>query len=162
MDKNEEKLLRNELVRLLNGSGAHAHFEPAIDKVPKKFYGASVKELPYTLWQLLEHMRLAQFDILDYIKNPDYRERQWPQDYWPKEKSPATTSEWNKSIEHIQRDLQEIKELVENPKTQILEPIPHLKNGPSILREILLVADHNAYHIGQIVLLRRLLGIWKD
>jgi hypothetical protein len=154
--------LRNELIDLLSSGRAHVDFDQAVAKIPKKYYGAPVEGIPYTLWRILQHMKISQKDILDYIKNPDYQESVWPDDYWPQEKSPPSATAWKKCVEQIRQDLQEIKELVKNPQTNLLESIPHIQNGPTILREILLVADHNSYHIGQIILLRGLLGIWKD
>lgn len=106
-------------------------------------------------------MQLSQRDILDYIQNPDYQEHVWPNYYWPQEKAPPQAASWGEMVLEFQKDL-ELKKLVINPKTKLLEPIPHLPKGPSILREILLVADHNSYHIGQIILIRQSLGIWKD
>ena len=162
MAKKDNDTLQNELLRMLQGGGAHADFDTAIAKLPKKCRGATVKGIPYTIWRILQHMRLSQRDLLDYIKNPDYVEPSWPEDYWPQEKSPPSSAAWDKSVEQFRCDLQEVMELVKNPKTKILETIPHIRNGPPILREILLVADHNSYHIGQIILLRGLLGVWKD
>lgn len=107
-------------------------------------------------------MRISQRDILDYMTKADYVEPIWPDDYWPQEKSPPSNAAWKNCIMQIRQDLQELINLVENPKTNILKPIPNIEGAPVILREILLVADHNSYHIGQIILLRGLLGIWKD
>lgn len=154
--------LRKELAWLLEGGGAHVSFEEAIAKIPQKLYGAPVAGLPYTLWRVLQHMKISQTDILDYIKNPDYEEKEWPEGYWPAEKSPPTSRAWQASVEEVRSGFQEAKELVLDPKTKLLKPIPHIKNGPTILHEILLLIDHNSYHIGQIVLLRGLLGNWKD
>lgn len=154
--------IREELAWLLEGGGAHVSFEEAIAKIPQKLYGAPVAGLPYTLWRVLQHMKISQTDILDYIKNPDYEEKEWPEGYWPGEKSPPGAKAWQASVEEVRNGLQEAKELVLDPKTKLLKPIPHIKNGPTILHEILLLLDHNSYHIGQIVLLRGLLGNWKD
>lgn len=154
--------LRSELIQLLNGGNAHADFDTAIANIPKKLYGATVKNLSYNLWELLEHARLTQADILDYIQNPDYEEKPYLEGYWPKQAGPANATEWNKSVKAFHRDLKEIIKIVKNPKINLLETPPHLKNGPSYLHEIMLVVDHNAYHIGQIIMLRELLGNWKD
>lgn len=162
MAKKEDDKLRKELLWLLDGKGAHADFEEAIAEIPQKYYGAPVKGLPYTLWRILQHMKLSQRDIIEYIKNPNYEELEWPEGYWPQEKSPPSSAAWDKSVDQIRDDLQELKDLVENPKTKLLEPIPHIKKGPTILHEIFLVADHNSYHVGQIILLRGMLGIWED
>ena len=160
--KENKDPLRQELIFLLEGGNAHDDFESAIANIPKAFYGKEVKGLPYTLWRLLQHMQLSQKDILDYIQNPDYQERIWPDEYWPQEKAPPKATSWNKKVSEFREDLEALKALVKNPKTKLLEPIPHIPNGPTILREILLVVDHNSYHIGQIILLRGMLGIWQD
>lgn len=162
MVNKHDNILRQELVRLLNPGGAHASFDEAITGIPKKYYGMPVEGIPYTLWRILQHMRISQHDILDYITNPEYVEPVWPDDYWPQEKAPPSDAAWKNSVKQCQKDLQTLIKLVQNPKTKILEPIPHLPEGPTILREILLVADHNSYHIGQIILLRGMLGIWED
>ncbi len=155
-------ILRTELLWLLDGGNAHSDFDTAIKGIPKKCYGQEVTGLPYTLWRVLQHMQLSQRDILEYIQDPNYKEKEWPEEYWPKEKSPPTKDCWAQKVEEFRSDLSELKKIVKNKKTKLLEPIPHLPNGPTILREILLVADHNSYHIGQIILLRGWLGIWKD
>lgn len=162
MQKKDDQILRQELLRLLKGGGAHVSFDEAIAKIPKKNYGAPVEGIPYTLWRIVQHMRISQRDILEYITNPEYQEPIWPNDYWPQEKTPPDESAWKKSVDQIKQDLRIIMELVENPKINLLGGIPHFKESPPIFREILLVADHNSYHIGQIILIRGLLGIWKD
>jgi uncharacterized damage-inducible protein DinB len=162
MKKKPQDPLRKELLWLLDGGGAHATFDEAIEAIDKEYYGAPVKGLPYTLWRVIEHMRLSQRDILDYIQDPNYEEQAWPDYYWPKAKSPPNPTAWDTSVAQIRADLAEFKKHVLNPKTNLLEPIPHIKNGPTLLHEIFLVVDHNSYHIGQIILLRGWLGIWED
>jgi uncharacterized damage-inducible protein DinB len=152
--------LKDHLLCLLAGKGAHVDFEMAIKRLPSKCYGASVKGAPYTLWELIEHIRCAQHDILEYIRNPDYEALDWPEGYWPKTKSPPSQAAWTASIRKIRQDLRTVKALLKDPKTDLFKQIPHAKKGHTILREILLIADHNAYHIGQIVLMRRLLSVW--
>ncbi len=125
-----------------------------------KLRGAKLERLPYTAWQLLEHVRLAQWDILDFSHNPDYREKKFPDDYWPKTEAPPNEEAWRKSVAAFRHDLKEMQKLVENPKTDLFAKIPW-GDGQTILREALLVADHNAYHLGQLVMLRRLLGAWE-
>jgi uncharacterized damage-inducible protein DinB len=162
MKKNDDQVLRHELLWLLCGGNAHVDFTTAIAHVPEEFYGKTVKGTPYTLWRVLQHMKISQHDILEYIKNPDYKELVWPDDYWPKQKAPPHVASWEIAVKQVLSDLEEIKKIVKNPKTVLTASIPNVKNGPSILREILLVIDHNSYHIGQIILLRGLLGIWED
>src|SRR5205807_2320388 len=110
----------------------------------------------------LQHMQISQRDILEYINNPNYQELAWPDAYWPQEKTPPKAMSWDEKVREFRNDLNELKEIVKDPKSKLLEPLPYVKNGPTLLREICLVVDHNSYHIGQIILLRGLLGIWKD
>lgn len=154
--------LRNELIWLLDGGNAHVNFDAAIAHIPKKYYGAEVPNSPYTLWRQLQHLQISQRDILEYIQNPNYQELSWPDEYWPQEKAPPKATSWDKRVSEFRNDLEELKKIVKNPKSKLLESIPYVKNGPSLLREILLVVDHNSYHIGQMILLRGQLGIWTD
>jgi hypothetical protein len=117
------------------------------------------KGAEHSPWQLLEHLRLAQWDILDFSRNAKYQALKWPDDYWPKEKAPADEKAWDKSVRAFKKDLKEMCALVEDPKTDLFAKIPH-GDGQTILREALLTADHNAYHVGQLVLVRRMLGAW--
>jgi hypothetical protein len=110
---------------------------------------------------LLEHIRIAQWDILDFSRNPKYKSMEWPKDYWPATEAPPTADAWNKSIKAFKKDLKEMQDLVADPKTDLYKAIPW-GDGQTILREALLVADHNAYHLGQMVMLRRLLGAWEE
>ena len=137
-----------------------SNFEDAVADFPPQLRGAKLERLPYTAWQLLEHVRLAQWDILDFSRNPKYREMKFPDDYWPKTEAPPSDDAWKKSVAAFRRDLKEMQKLVENPKTDLFAKIPW-GDGQTILREALLVADHNAYHLGQLVMLRRLLGAWE-
>lgn len=158
----KDDVLRKELIWLLDGGNAHVNFDAAIANIPKKYYGAEVPDTPYTLWRELQHMQISQRDILEYIKNPNYQELKWPEEYWPQEKAPPKATSWDKKVLEIRNDLNELKKIIKNPKSKLLESIPFAKNGPTLLREILLVVDHNSYHIGQIILLRGQLGIWED
>lgn len=150
--------LRTHLVRLLDWHDAHVDFETAIKDMPPELRGAVPPGLPHSAWQILEHLRLAQHDILDFCVNPGYHEKTWPDDYWPAA-APPTTAAWDESTAAYRRDLKDVKRLVKDPATDLFATIPH-GSGQTYLREILLVTDHAAYHIGQIVLVRRLLGIW--
>ena len=117
--------------------------------------------LPFTAWRLLEHMRIAQWDILEFSRNPKHVSPKWPQGYWPSTDVPANDAEWDASVAAFRHDLADMEALVADPGTNLFAKIPH-GDGQTVLREAMLVADHNAYHIGELVVLRRLLGAWKD
>lgn len=151
---------RHWLDWLLAGGGAHAGFDAAVKGFPPKLRGARASGLPHTAWQLLEHMRLAQSDILDFSRNQKYKSLNWPDDYWPQREQPRA-GEWEKSVRQFRADLAAMRKLVSDPRTDLNAPIPW-GGGQTILREALLVADHNAYHLGQLVLVRRALGAWKS
>jgi hypothetical protein len=153
--------LREQLVYLLKGGGAHVHFGDALNKVPTSKRGAFAKGLPHTAWQLVEHARIAQWDILEFSRNPKHVSPEFPAGYWPKTPVPPTDKAWEKSIREFQSGLDEMARLVKNPKTDLFAKIEH-GDGQTILRQALLLADHNAYHLGQLVNLRRALGIWPD
>jgi len=127
---------------------------------PAKLRGEVPKGLPHSAWMLLEHMRLAQWDILDFSRNPKYKELMWPNDYWPKNPAPPSEAAWDKSVKSFHDDLGAMKTLVNDPKTDLFAKIPW-GDGQTILREAMLVADHNSHHLGQLIDVRRLLGAWK-
>ena len=153
--------VREQVLSLLRGGQAHASFDDVIKDLPAKLRGAKPDGAPHTAWQLLEHMRIAQWDILEFSRNAKHASPQWPEGYWPKTEKPASDAAWKKSISAFKKDLAAMQKLVEDPKTDLYTNIPH-GTGQNILREALLAADHNAYHIGQLVLLRRLLGAWNQ
>lgn len=157
---NDQKDLRDRLVKLLRGGQAHADFESTVKGLPVDLRGKRPRGAPHSPWELLEHLRLAQFDILDFSRNPNYAERKFPEDYWPKSPAPPNAAAWAKSVRAFRQDLESMCELVADPSIDLLARIPHGK-GQTILREALLMADHNSYHLGQLVLVRRLLGAWK-
>lgn len=161
MKNDHDKALRDQLVELLKGGGAHAKFEEAVAGISTKNRGKKPAGLPHSPWMLLEHLRIAQRDILEFSRNPKYVAPDWPNDYWPKSPVPPTALAWNKSIASFRKDLKSMQALVANPKTDLFARIPW-GDGQTILREALLVADHNAYHIAQLVDVRRLLGAWKE
>jgi DinB family protein len=148
--------LRKQLVELLRMEGAHLSFDDAVADFPVKLRGIKPRGAPHTPWQLLEHLRIAQWDILDFSRNPAYQEMKWPDDYWPKTEAPPDAAAWDKSIEQFRRDLKAIEELVSDAGTDLTARIPH-GTGQTLLREVLLVADHNSYHIGQLVFVRKML-----
>lgn len=160
MNADNSASLRQHIVKLLKGREAHADFEAAIADLPAELRGVKPPGAPYTIWQLLEHMRIAQWDILDFSRNPEYVEPKWPDDYWPAAEAPPDSSAWDKSVRSFQQDSLAMQEFVSDPRTDLFARIPHGK-GQTVLREALLVADHNAYHLGQLVMARRLLGAWK-
>jgi DinB superfamily len=161
MADRSDAALREHVVNLLTGGHAHATFEQAVKGLPAELRGKVAKGAEHSPWQLLEHLRLAQWDILDFSRNPKYQALKWPDDYWPKEKAPADEKAWDKSVRAFKKDLKAMVALVEDEKTDLFAKIPH-GDGQTILREALLVADHNAYHVGQLVLVRKMLGAWES
>jgi hypothetical protein len=155
-----DQALRNHVLELLKGGHAHADLKKAVAGLPAGLRGKKPKGAEHTPWQLVEHIRIAQWDILEFSRDPKHVSPQWPDGYWPKTAAPPSTAAWNASIRKVQADQKAMEKLVESTK-DLFAPIPH-GTGQTVLREALLLADHNAYHIGQLVLLRRLLGAWKD
>jgi uncharacterized damage-inducible protein DinB len=153
--------LRQHLLSLLRGGNAHADFESAIEDLPASMRGKEPKGAEHSAWELLEHLRIAQWDILEFSRNPSHKSPDWPSGYWPATAEPPDDKAWEKSVRAIRRDLKGMCELVEDKSTDLYAKIPH-GDGQTILREALLFADHNAYHLGQIVLVRRLLDAWKE
>jgi hypothetical protein len=156
-----DRSLRQHLVELLQGGQAHASFDEVIAGIPRGLRGQKPQGLPHTLWMLLEHLRIAQRDILEFSRNRKYVSPAWPEGYWPRSEAPPSTAVWNASIRNFRKDLKAMQNLVRHPKTDLYARIPW-GEGQTILREALLVADHNAYHLAQMVDLRRLLGSWPE
>jgi hypothetical protein len=152
--------MRAQLAKALDWGEAHADFDKAVKDFPPELRGRTLDGLPYSAWQLLEHLRIAQHDILDFSTNPKYVEMKWPDDYWPKESAPPDAAAWDKSVAAFRRDRAKLKKMAADPKVNLSKKIPH-GGGQTYGREILLVLDHNAYHVAEIVLLRRLLGAWR-
>jgi hypothetical protein len=150
--------VREQLSRVLDWQDAHATFDTAVEGIPPGLRGRQPQGLPYSPWQLLEHLRIAQWDILDFCRNPGYREMHWPDDYWPATAAPPSEAAWEESVAGYRADRAELKRMATDPAVDLLAPIPH-GSGQTYLREILLAADHGAYHVGQLVVMRRLLGI---
>lgn len=153
-----DQALRHQLVALLKGDQAHADFDSSIGDWPIQLAGVKVANFPHTAWMLLEHMRLAQWDLLEFSRNPKYVARKWPEEYWPTSEAPPSEKAWTASIAAFKKDLKAVEDLVTNSKTDLNWQIPW-GDGQTILREILLVADHNSYHLGQLVMLRKSIGI---
>ena len=156
-----EQELRKQLVQLLKGGQAHVSFRDAIEGIPAKKRGVLAKGLEHTAWQLVEHAHLAQWDILEFCRNPAHVSPDFPEGYWPKTPIPPNSTAWDHAIGDFHYDLLQMIALVENPKTDLHARIPH-GSGQTFFREVLVLADHNAYHTGQIVDLRRALGIWPE
>ena len=159
--KSTEGDLREQLVYLLKGGGAHVHFMDALEGFPAGKYGVFASPLPHTGWQLLEHTRIAQWDILEFSRNAKHVSPDFPGGYWPKTPMPPSEAAWAASVNAFQRDLEAMVKLVQNSRTDLFAKIRH-GDGQTILREALLVADHNSYHLGQLVDLRRALGAWPE
>ena len=155
----QDELLRGHLKKLLSWEDAHVSFDAATEKVPSAARGRLAPGLPHTLWQLLEHLRLTQLDILDFCRDPDYREPA-REEYWPATPGPPSKEAWDKSLAAYRRDRKALETLATDRTVDLFARIPH-GSGQTYLRELLLVADHNAYHVGQIVAVRRALGIWE-
>jgi len=155
---NQNKKLVAELSKLLLGGSAHAGLKEALAGLPAELRGVKPDNLPYSIWQLVEHIRIAQWDMLNFCIDPDHQSPKWPDEYWPKETAPADDDAWKDSIKQINSDTDEFISLVE--KSDLYEPIPG-GNGQTVLQEALQMADHTAYHIAEIIIIRRLLGAWK-
>jgi uncharacterized damage-inducible protein DinB len=155
-----DEALRAELAEFLNWKNAHADFDAVFKGVPPRMRGVVPKGFAHSLWQLVEHMRIAQADIFDFCVNPHYEHTmKWPDDYWPKA-APRPASAWAKALAALRRDLKAMQQLALNPGIDLVAKIPH-GSGQTYLREILLVGDHNAHHLGQLIDVRRALGLWK-
>jgi hypothetical protein len=151
---------REQIARLLDWEDAHVGLAAAVAGIPADRRGRQPEGLPYSPWQLLDHIRRTQHDILEFCRNPAYAALAWPDDYWPPSPAPASASEWDECIKHCEEDRQALRDLAMDPAIDLTAPIPH-GEGQTILRELVLVADHTAYHVGELIVVRRLLGIWK-
>jgi uncharacterized damage-inducible protein DinB len=150
---------RELLARLLAWEDAHAGYDTAVAGIPAALRGKEAPGLPYSAWQLVEHLRITQHDILDFCRNPNYEERDWPKDYWPVSPAPPSEAAWNESLTAFRRDREALQKLAADPTIDLTARIPH-GSGQTYARELVLVADHTSYHVGQLVLLRRVLGMW--
>jgi hypothetical protein len=155
--------LRKQLVALVDGGQAHATFEQAVEDFPAELRGVVPQGLPYSAWQIVEHMRIAQRDILDFAAPPTggYHGLEWPQQYWPKEPAPHSAEAWDRSIAAIHADGDTFKKLLLKPESDLAKPF-RWGTGQNLLREALLIGDHNSYHVGELVVLRRTLGCWNS
>jgi hypothetical protein len=154
----QHKILVDELINLLEGGNAHAGLDVALKGLPNELRGVKHDKLPYSIWQLVEHIRMAQWDMLEFSKSEKHQSPPWPDGYWVNETAPANDAAWEQSIEQIGNDRNEFIRLLQ--EGNIYKAIPH-GDGQSILREAMQIADHNAYHIAEIIVIRRLLGSWQ-
>ena len=154
--------LRKQLVELLQGGQAHATFDDAVKDFPDELRGKVPDGLPYSAWQLLEHLRIAQRDILDFSAPPTggYQPLEWPEAYWPKSPEPPSAHAWDHAIAEVRKDREHFEKLIQKPESDLFKPF-RWGNGQNLLREALLIADHTAYHLGELIVLRRLLGAWN-
>ncbi len=159
--KRNDKELREQLLYLLRGGGAHADFDKVIEGLPVAMRGKRPAGGPHSPWEILDHMRLAQWDILEFSRDPKHVSPEWPSGYWPKTPAPPNRTAWSKSVKAFRAGLESMCRLVASPSTDLFQQIPH-GDGQTLLREALLLADHNAYHLGELVILRRLLGAWPE
>ena len=153
----QEKALRKQLAKSLASGEAHIDWKKAISSFPAKFYGTRPPGSPHSAWELLEHMRICQWDIVEFSRDAKHESPDFPSGYWPKHQDPPSPADWKRSFELFESDLKAMQALITNPKTDLFQPIPH-GTGQTILREALLVVDHNSYHLGQLVLIRRMLS----
>jgi hypothetical protein len=160
--QNENTALREHLVALLKGGQAHATLSEAVADFPPDRISDRSAGIPYSAWQLLEHIRIALHDLLEFSTNSEYVELEWPADYWPKNPAPGPNESWKASVKAIQADLKSFEALIHSPESNLYATIPWGKNNETLLREVLLAADHTSYHVGELILLRRVLGIWKN
>lgn len=156
-----DRSLRDHLLYLLEDGGAHVGFEKTVAGLAPGLRGARPEGVPHSPWQLVEHLRIAQWDILEFSRDPDHVSPPWPEGYWPDSEAPPDDRAWDASLAAFRADLEAMKALVADPSSDLYTPFPH-GDGQTLLREALLVADHNAYHLGQLVLVRRLLGAWPE
>lgn len=153
----QHKILIDELIKLLEGGSAHSNLDDALKGLPAALRGVKPDRLPYSIWQLVEHIRIAQWDMLEFSKHEKHKSPKWPEEYWPKETTPSNDETWERSTRQIDEDREEFIALLK--REDIYTKIPH-GEGQTILREALQIADHNAYHIAETIVIRRLLGAW--
>lgn len=158
MNANNE-IVVEQLISLLTQGNAHVTFEQSVDDIPFDILGVKPGNLPYSIWQLVEHVRIAQWDILEFSRSSNHTSPKWPDEYWPSETSPASSEAWQKSLEQIQSDKMQFIQLLTAQNADLYSPFQY-GDGQNLFREALLIADHTAYHTGQIILIRRLLNNW--
>lgn len=157
-----DQALRAQLVAQLSQRQAHLLFDDAVADFPLDKINVYPPDVPYTFWHLVDHLRFTQWDILDYMRNPNYQYAKWPQGYWPDPAAQTDAAGWEKTIADFRGDLQALIDIVQAPATDLYAQIPHGQPGHTILREILVVASHNAYHVGELAILRQVMGLWPQ
>ena len=155
----EDRALRDQLRGLLRGEHVHMSFDDAVGGFPMECINDRPPNVPYTPWHILEHIRITQWDILEYIRNPEHVSPEWPEGYWPHPDRKATPAEWETTVRSFRSDLRALEDLVRDPETDLLAPLPHTP-GHTILREVRLVGNHNSYHVGEFAILRQVMGTW--
>lgn len=157
-----DQSLRQHVLNLLSMKGAHMTFDDAVANFPEDMINAFPPNVPYTPWHLVEHLRITQWDILEYTRDPNHVSPDWPSGYWRAHDEKADLAAWNASIEQFRRDLKAMQDIVADPNTDLFAPIPHGYGGHTVLREALILADHNAYHVGELAILRQVMGAWHS
>ncbi|HKJ31040.1 MAG TPA: DinB family protein [Balneolales bacterium] len=155
----EEDSARKYLLKMLKGGNAHVEIDKALTGLPFKLVGAKPDNVPYTIWQLAEHLRISQWDIIEFSRNPKYESPQWPEGYWPESEAPTNQEIWKRTKDALIQDKQDMIDMLADQSNDLYEPFAH-GNGQNLFREACLIIDHNAYHIGQIILIRKLLNAW--
>jgi uncharacterized damage-inducible protein DinB len=152
--------LQKQIVDFLENQNTHRTLQDAAGDLPEELMNIQPEKIPYTFWQLLEHIRISQYDMIDFIRNPNYKEMEWPKEYWPDKNQKATKKLWDESIKQYEDDLEALKKIVKDNEPDILVAIPH-GQGQTTLREIMQIIDHASYHIGEFILMRRICNAWK-
>lgn len=161
MAKTDDAALRGQLISLLKDRQAHAALSDAVADFPLNRISERPAGSPYSAWQLLEHIRITLHDLLEFATNSEYAELEWPGGYWPRDAAPDRDESWSATVKAIQADMNSFEALIHSPDSNLYAAIPWGKNGETLLREVLLAADHTSYHLGELILLRRVLGIWN-
>jgi len=156
----QEKKLRQQLAKMMDWHEAHADLAAAANEFPAELRGHVPEGLPHSAWQLLEHIRLALWDIVEFCRDTRHKSPQWPEGYWPRDASPPEENAWQQSIDAIEESLEILRKMILDPNRDLFAPLPG-GSGQTLLREMLLAVDHNSYHVGQLVLVRKALGAWK-
>jgi len=156
-----DEILRQQIAKVLDWNEAHADFGAAVNDLPAPMRGRVPEGFPHSAWQLLEHLRLALWDILEFSRDARHKSPQWPEGYWPATVAPPSNKAWDSSVDSVLKHLEALRKLVTDPSRDLFAPLPH-GTGQTLLREALLAADHNAYHLGQLVLVRKALGAWHE
>lgn len=158
---NQDDQLREQIAKMLDWGEAHADFSSSVKNFPAELRGRVPDGLPHSGWQLLEHIRIALWDILEFSRGSEHKSPKWPEEYWPRNAAPPDEKAWDKSIHAVETHLEDMRKLVKDKSHDLFAPLPH-GDGQTLLREVLLAADHNAYHLGQLLLVRKALGAWPS